>query len=531
MIGQTVSHYRILEELGQGGMGVVYRATDMHLDRSVAVKVLRPETVADADPKRRFVWEARAASALNHPNIITVHEIASHNGVDFIVMEYVEGKPLTELIPRKGMRLDRLLRIAVQIADAVAAAHGRGIVHRDLKPANVMVTGSGLVKVLDFGLAKLAESAPVEQDATCTTDLDTEQGLVVGTADYMSPEQAEGSNIDTRSDIFSFGIILYEMATGQQPFHGETRMKTLSAILTSEPPPLGDLPHDLEKIVSRCLRKDPARRFQHMDDIAIALGELKEESESGKLTAIGRPTRRARVRSPIFGALAGVLVVLIGAVLAWQVAVHRTGPAPVSVVPLTTYSGNEVTPAFSPDGKQVAFAWNGPQEDNYDIYVSLIDNTSTPLRLTNHSAPDACPAWSPDGRWIAFVRGGIKSSVMLVPALGGPERKVAGTDFDPQLLTCGIDWSPDGRYIAFPSAPSPGARSEIVLLSPQTEERRTVSFPPPGTLGDALPRFSPDGKALAFLRQRSLEFFGINIVPLAEDRPEVLVQIPRKSFL
>jgi Tol biopolymer transport system component/tRNA A-37 threonylcarbamoyl transferase component Bud32 len=529
MIGRTVSHYRILEELGKGGMGVVYRATDIHLERSVAIKVLRPEVVADADRKRRFVLEARAASALNHPNIITVHQIASHNGFDFIVMEYVEGKPLTELIPRKGMRLDRLLRIAVQIADAVAAAHGHGIIHRDLKPANVMVTDSGLVKVLDFGLAKLVDSAPSEQDATYTTHLETEQGFIAGTADYMSPEQAEGSKLDTRSDIFSFGIMLYEMATGQQPFHADTRMKTLSAILTSEPRPLGDLPHDLEKIVSRCLRKDPARRFQHMDEIAIALSELKEESASGKLTAIAPPTRSRR-RSRIFGALAGVLLLLIAAVLAWQVAARRAGRVPVSVVPLTTYPGNEVTPAFSPDGKQVAFAWNGPQEDNYDIYVSLTDNTSTPLRLTKDSAPDACPAWSPDGRSIAFVRGGVKSSIMLVPALGGPERKLADTEFDPQLLTCGIDWSPDGRYIAFPAAALPGARSEIVLLSPQTGERRTLSFPPAGTLGDVLPRFSSDGNALAFLRQRSPEFFRVSIVPLAGGPVRTLSPEPARIF-
>jgi Tol biopolymer transport system component len=250
-----------------------------------------------------------------------------------------------------------------------------------------------------------------------------------------------------------------------------------------------------------------------MDDLAIALRELKEESDSGRLSATAPPTGRRWRRWPLSSALAGISVLLIAA-LVWQVAARRTGQGPVSVGPLTTYPGNEVTPAFSPDGKQVAFAWNGPREDNYDIYVSLI-GTSTPLRLTTNTAADACPAWSPDGRWVAFMRSGPKSSLMLVPALGGPERKLAETTFDPYLLTCGIDWSPEGRYIAFAAAPSPGARSQIVLLSPDTGEQRTVSFPPAGTLGDVVPRFSPDGNTLAFLRQRSFDFFGISIVSLA----------------
>ncbi len=522
VIGQLVAHYRIVEKLGEGGMGVVYKAVDTHLDRPVAIKVLRPDAVSNDDRKCRFQQEARAASALNHPNIITVHDIASDDGVDFIVMECIEGKSLSELIPRSGMRLDPLLKVATQIADALAAAHGRGIVHRDLKPANIMVTDTGLVKVLDFGLAKLVEPVPDQQADTQTVKPATGEGSVVGTAAYMSPEQADGGKLDTRSDIFSFGVILYEMATGRQPFHAESRMRTISAILTSEAPPLTDLPHDLERIISRCLRKDPAQRFQHMDDIAIALRDLKEESDSGKLSAVSRTPARQRLRVRTALALAAVAVLAVAVGLAWRFTAQRAAVRPMKVVPLTTYPGDEITPAFSPDGKQVAFSWNGPKEDNYDIYVSLV-GTSTPVRLTTDAAPDRCPVWSPDGRWIAFVRSSATPSIMLMPALGGPERSLAETIPDPFGLTCGIDWSPDGRYIAFPAASPPEAPSQLVLLSPDTGERRLMSSSRSSALGDVMPRFSPDGKTLAFLRQRSRDHYGVGVVPLVDGQPARIV--------
>jgi eukaryotic-like serine/threonine-protein kinase len=282
MIGKTLGHYQITEKLGEGGMGVVYKARDTHLDRFAALKVLPFEKVSDPDRKRRFIQEAKAASALNHPSIITIYDIDQADGIDYIAMEYVAGKTLDELIPRKGLRLSPALKYAVQIADALARAHGAGIIHRDLKPSNVMVDEHGLVKVLDFGLAKLTETSGPEAETAATR---TGSGTILGTAAYMSPEQAEGKHIDTRSDIFSFGSMLYEMLTGQRAFRGDTRASTIASILREDPKPISQvsegLPRDAEQIVRRCLRKDPEHRFQTMGDLRVALEELKEESDSG----------------------------------------------------------------------------------------------------------------------------------------------------------------------------------------------------------------------------------------------------------
>jgi len=289
--GRTLTHYQVVEKLGEGGMGVVYKARDTRLNRLVAIKVLPPDKTADPARRSRFFQEAQTASALNHPNIVTIYEIDRDADCDFIVMELVPGRTLDAAIGR-GLKLADTLKFAIQTADALTAAHRAGIVHRDLKPGNVMVTDGGTVKVLDFGLAKLTEAAASADDETRTVNAAapplTERGAIVGTVAYMSPEQAEGKIVDARSDIFTFGSLLYEMVTGHRAFHGDTKMSTLSAILRDDPKPLSQsgaqTPRDLEKIIARCLRKDPARRFQHMDDIKIALDELKEESDSGRIT-------------------------------------------------------------------------------------------------------------------------------------------------------------------------------------------------------------------------------------------------------
>src|SRR5581483_3431398 len=286
MVGQTIAHYTILEKLGEGGMGVVYKARDTHLDRFVAIKVLPPEKLGDVDRKRRFEQEAKAASALNHPNIVTVHDIASDDGVEFIVMEFIAGRTLGDLIGQHGLSLEETLSLATQISDALGQAHAAGIVHRDLKPANILVTEDGRVKIVDFGLAKLLGTEGCDVTLTIGGASRTVSGAIIGTIAYMSPEQAEGKSVDARCDVFAFGSVLYEMLTGRRAFQGETTISTLASILNQEPKNLREVlptvPREVERIVVNCLRKDRRRRFQNMDDIRILLESLREDRQANR---------------------------------------------------------------------------------------------------------------------------------------------------------------------------------------------------------------------------------------------------------
>jgi tRNA A-37 threonylcarbamoyl transferase component Bud32 len=423
--GTRLGSYEIVSIIGAGGMGEVYRARDTRLERTVALKALPADKLGDEERKRRFLAEARAASALNHPNIVSIHDLAAAHGADFLVMEYVSGRTLEDAIPKKGLRLNEALRYATQIADALAAAHEAGIVHRDLKPGNIMVTPNGTIKLLDFGLAKLVErDAWRSGDATRTVA--TVDGTIAGTVSYMSPEQAEAKPLDGRSDIFSFGCVLYEMLTGHRAFQGESAMSTLSAVLRSEPKPVTllapDLPRDVERVIKRCLRKDPDRRFQTARDLKVALQELLDESASGILAAPA-PTSNPNLRMWV-GAGALILIVATGLAL-WLGMQTRQPPGPAMVESqVTAYEGFERDPAFSPDGNQVAFVWNRDGA-NSDIYVRLI-GAGQPVQLTNTPEPEFSPAWSPDGRWIAFLRGGLQNaSLFVMPSIGGGERKVA----------------------------------------------------------------------------------------------------------
>ncbi|HUL79110.1 MAG TPA: serine/threonine-protein kinase [Vicinamibacteria bacterium] len=298
LVGHTLGSYHVVEPLGSGGMGDVYLAEDERLGRRVALKVLPPDTAGQPDRIRRFEREARAIASLSHPGIVVLHSIEEASGVRFLTMEHVEGETLGKAIPRRGFALDHFLPLAIALTDAVGAAHRRGILHRDLKPENVMVTTEGRIKVLDFGLAKLRVDGPEDGDRTAReTQSVTRDGWIVGTVAYMSPEQAQGLPVDQRSDIFSLGILLYEMATGERPFKGHTNLAVLSSVLKDTPPPASDLrddvPKPLARMIQRALEKRPEDRYQSAVDLRRDLEDLKSDVDSGELPLAAAGRRRA----------------------------------------------------------------------------------------------------------------------------------------------------------------------------------------------------------------------------------------------
>jgi Tol biopolymer transport system component/tRNA A-37 threonylcarbamoyl transferase component Bud32 len=535
--GTRLGPYQILAPLGAGGMGEVYKALDTRLNRFVAIKILRPERVSDRGGKQRFIQEAKAASALNHPNIITLYDISVDNGRDYLVMEYVPGKTLDALIRRTGMPFDEILKIAIPLADGLSAAHGAGIIHRDLKPSNIMVAETGMVKILDFGLAKLVVRGGVtEEDETLTLSLKAEPGTVLGTAAYMSPEQAKGEPVDARSDIFSFGAVLYHLATGRRAFSGKSIAGTMTAVINQEPREMSKSapaqPHEFERIVMRCLRKDAARRQQHMSDVKVLLEELKVESESGKLQA-ALTSKILRPRWP-WVAIAALVLTTAASLGLWLA--HSREEQPPRVVPLTTLAGTENFPSFSPDGNHVVFTWSGEKQNNRDLYVKMIGST-TALRLTTDAAPHLFPAWSPDGRQIAFLKGGERPGIYLISPLGGPEQKIA--DFDgvgeESLSASAPAWSPDGRFLVVAklrhqpkSNPDEGA---LFLVPVQGGEPRPLLVPESGRSYGS-PAIAPDGHSLAFAScgdtgptcALSLASFNPDLVP--QGRPRKIRDVP-----
>jgi serine/threonine protein kinase/Tol biopolymer transport system component len=483
--GENLGPFVIRAPLGKGGMGEVYLAFDPRLGREIAIKVLTAGAVGNAERKARFVQEAKLASTLNHRNIVTIYDVdtgqADGQPLDFVAMEYVHGKTLDKLIGRKGLRLNEALRYAQQIAEGLAAAHGAGIIHRDLKPANIIVNEQGDVKILDFGLAKLIE--PKDADAWAATQsvrFESEAGTITGTAAYMSPEQAEARSVDERSDIFSFGAVLYEMVTGRRAFQGGSQLSTLAAVLQTDPTPIGEareqVPREVERIIERCLRKDPRRRWQNALDLKIALEDALESLESGKQDAARQAGKTgAGLRPWVWSALI-LLALTGGAFIGWR-ALARPNP---TFQRLTFRRGNVAEARFAPDGTVLFSArWGTDPAGTFSMRPG--GDESRPLDL-----PEARILSISSSGEIAVLLGssnaGAPGTLARVPLSGGAPREILENVVD-------ADWSPNGATLAVSRIVGGRSRIEYPVGTALTESNGRPAY---GL------RVSPRGNLLAF---------------------------------
>ncbi len=490
--GSRLGPYEILAAVGAGGMGEVYRARDPKLERTVAVKVLSPEYAGDRGRLARFEQEARSASALNHPNIVTIYDIGQADSTAYIAMEYVEGRTLRELVEGGALPLKKALGIAAQVADGLAKAHQAGLVHLDLKPENVMVTGDGLVKILDFGLVKLAAATEGSGLTATAVAPATHPGMVLGTVGYMSPEQARGREVDYRSDQFALGTLLYEMLTGKRPFQRESSAQTMAAIIEDEPRPVTELnpkvPAPARWIVERCLAKEPEERYASTRDLARDLqrvrDHLSEASMSSQFGVVAAPGRTGTRRlSPAMAGVIALLALAAGVVLGRWSAPKGSGQ-PTAIRTLT-FSGMDTDPSVSRDGKMVAFT--SQRDGKSRIWVKQLPGAGEAPLTTGPG--DSAPRFSPDGSGLLFMRQeGGESWICRTALVGGETKK----------LVRGVwaDWSPDGMQIAFlDRATDPGAQGTRVGISDPDGSRprivRTVAAELTGI------RWSPDGKWLA----------------------------------
>ncbi|HEX6463378.1 MAG TPA: protein kinase, partial [Vicinamibacterales bacterium] len=482
-----IGRFRIERELGAGGMGIVYAAVDERLGRHVALKVLQPDIV-DEERRKRLVWDARAASVLNHPNIVTVYETGDSDGVDYVAMELVAGRTLAEALGSEPWPVSRVLAVATQIAAALEAAHAQRIVHRDLKPSNVILTSSGTAKLVDFGLAKSVGG--LDGGAAAPTTI---EGRLAGTVAYMSPEQAEGTDVDFRSDIFSFGSLLYEMLMRQRAFAGASTVSILAKIIHTHPPiPAGlssSIDPRLKDIVDRCLRKDRRRRFQSMGEVRLRLEEIVDEPLSPESGASTRPRR------PTWWQYAAVAFAVVASVAIAFMLRFRSPPPPL-LTRLTWNGGLTKDPSVSRDGTLLAFASDRAGHGHLDIWLERMGG-GDPIQLTKGDSDNSAPDISPNGTHVAYRSERNGGGVYVVQSLGGNDHLIARDCRDPK-------YSPDGNSLACWSGDVGGAfypKAARIWIVPATGGPKRQFRPDFDTA--AFPLWMPDGNALLFLGRKA----------------------------
>ena len=504
--GTRLGPYEIVGPIGAGGMGEVYRARDGRLGREVAIKVLPAALASNEERLKRFEKEARSASALSHPNIVTVHDIGATDGVSWIAMERVDGDTLRKLLASGSLTLKKLLAIGAQIAEGLAKAHATGIVHRDLKPENVMVTREGVVKILDFGLAKLTAPTGETGEATQspTVSAGTEAGVVLGTVGYMSPEQALGEVLDFRSDQFSFGAILYEMISGQRAFARPSAPETLTAIIREEPKPLAQAapgsPVPLRWIAERCLAKDREERYGSTRDIAYDLARLRDGLTDGSLSGTSSAAPRAK-RTSRLGLALGVAGLVVGAA-AVTVALRRTHQGPTTYRPLSFHRGAIGNARMAPDGKTIfyAAAWKGAPARIYSTRVDSTESTALPLPSADLLSISATGKLA-----ILVLHGDATAAIAEVPLAGGAPRELVPAN------------PPDGLQFSWQVADyAPGEDRLAVVRNDQLEfPIGKVLVPAAADTHVFAVRFLPDGKQIAYLAAKSFDDNSLGVVDLA----------------